>query len=183
MFLKFLKKNIVKTVLGYTVALLLGISVTLSIIALTKPDPWMPLGPYPEQRIIAEPAHMVDSEKRENIIIPATSLSKGSIWVNGTKCSKESVAVQGASGWRSTYPGGFQYNVPPGPPGRRSSGCQTFTFENEIPPQVKEWAGKLLAAGEQPEMYLSGCEIPLHEKDGTKGTEVCWKTEVFAFIK
>lgn len=167
-------------VIGYIIALALGVLATFTIFKITQPEPWRPLGPYPEQKVVAEGNKLVNSVVEENPKIPAVKITEDHIVVTGSKCGKEEVKVSGTYGWRSINPGGFVHNLPKGPPGVRLEGCQSFTFENDIPPEVKEWALKILAKGDQPELYLSGCETPIDE-DGNKGEQLCWRTEPFAF--
>lgn len=176
------KKNKLLKFLGYFLSIMLGVAVTLSILKISQPEPWSPLGPYPEQKIITEQPEKVRSNAQQDLLIPITSLSNGNIIVSGSKCSKEAVEVEGFYGWWSAYPGGFHVEAPDGPPGKRIKGCQSFTFENEIPDEIKEWAAGQIAKGRAPEVYLSGCETPIKD-NGDKGTEVCWTTETFAFNK
>lgn len=180
--MKFLKKINYLKIFGYLAAILLGIIVSLTIVWITRPEPWDPLGPYPQQSIVTEGDTLVKSQSMQDTLIPITSLSNGNIIVAGTKCSKETVEVSVYYGWWSNSPGGFHVRADDGPPGKRLKGCESFTFENEIPQEVEEWIQSKLDAGVEPEMYLSGCETPINDK-GVKGTEVCWTTETFAFKK
>lgn len=177
-----IKKTNFKKVLGYFLAILLGAAVTFSILAITKPKEWNPLGPYPEQRIITDDGARVRSSGQKELLIPLVHISEGVILVSGSKCSKEKVEVESHYGWWSAYPDGFHSKVADGPPGKIIEGCQSFTFENKIPDEVKEWAETQIKKGKTPEAYLSGCETPIDDK-GIKGTEVCWTTETFAFNK
>lgn len=39
-------------VIGYIIALALGVLATFTIFKITQPEPWRPLGPYPEQKVV-----------------------------------------------------------------------------------------------------------------------------------
>jgi len=191
MFLSTFKASMLTWVKGLTaqrlvttlLALGFGVSATIFVGHVTSPEPWSPLGPYPVQYVAHQQDDMVVSsvEGSGNSMIPKIHLSSGSVKIIGSKCAKEDVQVKGHYGWVSIVPGGFSYNVPSGPPGHRLAGCQQFDFKNEIPEKVAEWAKEAEADGIQPEVVITGCEVPI-KGDGTQGVEICWRTEPFALV-
>lgn len=178
-FIRRLKPSIV---ISYVVAIALGVIASFLIFNTMQPDPWRPLGPYPEQRVVSNGDDYVISKSENNAKIPAIKISDETITVTASKCAKEDVKITSKYGWRSKNPVGFVYKVPEGPPGQRIKGCQSFTADIPIPDEAREWALEKIKDDIQPELYLAGCEIPL-AVDGHAGERLCWQTETFAFVK
>jgi hypothetical protein len=129
--------------------------------------PWEPLGPFPQQSVVAVTDDMIT--------------------VVGTKCYTESVTIRGEAGWQSVDPIGIQVATGSGVQTRDldelddngepvyAEGCRTDTFENPIPPEV-------LAHPEVLIWKVAGFEEPVRDGDGDlrEGLRQTWETEPFS---
>ena len=179
---KIFNKRQFKRFLGLSAAGLLGVAVTFGVLKLAEEPPYNPLGPYPEQQVIARDSVTIPSTAETDVPLPLVSLEDEHIIVTGSKCSDEETQVIGQYGWRSAEPSGFDFTFFEGVSAVRIKGCQSFMFQNDFPEEVKRWVERSLQRDverDHVEMYLSGCETPIKD-DGTKGVEICWRTQTFA---
>lgn len=168
-----------KAVLAAVVSVTFGIIVGLIAAHLLREVfTWKPLYGY-EQQIVKSQGPLVPSSSSPDAVVPQVKLGSKVI-VTGTKSSREKVVVDGHSpDWTSVVPGGFYYRGPDRA-GLRLKGTLTQTFENDIPPEVDAWAREQIKKGRRPEVYMSGCEVPV---DGQRrGQEACWTTGRFVLV-
>lgn len=144
-----------------TVALLLG-AASILYAELREPSTWDPLGDYPIQ-VVDDYDHSLRVD--------------GLITVEAVKCADEQVRVRGVMSWQAIDPPGANIETGSGT-ATRQEGCETFTFENPIPAEVREVIRAQHKAGvTTPVWRITGTEVPF---DGTReGVPRTWVTENF----
>ena len=90
-FIRNLKPSVV---VSYIVAIAIGVIAALVIFNALQPEPWRPLGPYPEQTVVAKDNARVKSVTQQDAKIPAVSVTEDYIVVTESKCAKEDVKTQ-----------------------------------------------------------------------------------------
>jgi hypothetical protein len=102
---------------------------------------------------------------------------EGLITVEAVKCAREQVQVRGVLSWQAMDPPGSVIDVGSGV-AERTEGCETFTFENPIPVEVREAIEAQHSAGiVAPVWRMTGIEVPF---DGDReGVPRTWVTENF----
>lgn len=171
---------------SFVVTLLsMAIAAATIILFVTRTKEWAPLGPYPEQVILSDTStRWAEGTGVEGnpTVIPSASLKDGTVSVKGTKCSDQTVLVDGRLQWTALDPRGPSWTAGAGI-GTRDEGCATLTFANQIPADVAEWAADQLAAGVTPVVRIGGCETPVDPEKGREGVVACWQTEPFALVE
>ena len=157
------------------VAVAMALLAASIVYAFTRQTDWRPLGPFPEQQVISDNTYEWDDPGNAVLSIPSVPLDGGVVTVEGTKCYKEQVTVQGTKFWSSKAPPGGTWEDAPGT-ATRDSGCHTGTFVNLIPPEIADFTA---VAGGVIVVTISGCETPLSDTRG-EGVRLCWTTEPFA---
>ncbi len=140
-------------VVGIAMMVLAGITAGGFTASLLSPDPWTPIGAFPEQAVL--------------------EVTDTTTTVEGTKCYDEPVTVAGSFGWQSLDPAGVVVLVGSGS-AERDAGCLTQTFENPIPDEV-------LAHPEVRLWKIQGTETPIADGEGKarEGVPKAWSTEPF----
>jgi hypothetical protein len=156
--------------------LLLGITVGALGFWLVTPEPWSPLGPYPQQAVVSDRSIDVDEGAGTTITVPLVR-STGDVTVQGVKCNDEAVTVAGTVSWVSVDPPGTQVVVGSGVR-TRSPGCSSFTFHNPIPQEIIDRTAALEDLGFTPVWRITGTETPQRE-NGETGESLSWTTEPF----
>lgn len=172
---------------SFVISLALAVILGGVLANFTRPDTWSPLGPYPDQTVVSQgPKVKADG----NQLVPVVFLDGSPVQTIGTKCVKEDVSVYGWYGWRSVSPPGPAYwpeitkeeafergaEVRLKTKGPDSDCGVELRFDNDIPPEVVEWARSLISKGVVPEVMLTGTEIPI-DKNGNQGKQITWRTE------
>lgn len=164
--------NFTEYAIGFLGLSLCVLAVALLVYAIYEPDPYAPLGPYPEQTVHAEfevngfPAFV------EGDAIPVT----------GEKCADGPVDIIGDVQWQSFEPAGTF--IPIGT-GRRTldDGCQQLEFANEMPDAVIEANRQIRSQGyDAPVWVITGIETPINQENGERGEPLTWSTEPFAIV-
>jgi hypothetical protein len=137
-----------------TITAIVSVAFTaLTVIHAFEPEPWDPLGDYPLQVVL---------EVNDDHVI-----------TEGIKCnaSREDVQVRGEFGWQRVDPSGFAFPIGQGT-GVRTPGCERFTFQNNIPDEVRN--ADLPGA----QWRIVGTETPFRA-EGADGVPHTWQTETF----
>jgi hypothetical protein len=148
------------------------VSVALFVVAasivfaeLRTPDVWDPLGDYPVQTV-------ADSDHSLRV--------DGLITVDAVKCADEQVHVRGVLSWQAMDPPGSVIETGSGT-SVRAEGCETFTFQNPIPREVRDVIEAQHANGiAAPVWRITGTETPF-DADRT-GVARTWVTENFVVV-
>jgi hypothetical protein len=150
--------------------------------ALTRAEPWTPLGPFPEQSVDTDATVRWEGRQAglapgDYAAIPAIPLT-GPVPVTGTKCYDENVQVYGDVHWSTVDPKGGLWQTGSGT-ATQKKGCHTLSFRNEVPDVVADY----VANTDRPfaVVTISGCETPVSEERG-EGETYCWTTEPFALV-
>ena len=165
------------------VALLLAMAALVAVIVwlatiLTADDQWKPLGPFPEQTVTNPASYDWPTAGEANVQpVPAVGLANGVVYVEATKCYRETVTVNGAVAWQVLDPPGRTYETGRGT-AVKEQGCSTSSFENEVPVDL---AAFVADRGEPVVVAITGCETPT-DPDRGEGASLCWSTEPFALI-
>lgn len=147
---------------------LLAVAGSILFAAVNRPEPFDPLGPYPQQQV---------DEPRDNTDTPSVSLANPVVHVNGRKCST-GTGYQIASyvSWQSIDPRGTSIRTGEGVRDA-VDGCQRFRYRNDIPPQVLAIMRRQIDDGLSPVWRITGTETPING-DG-EGVPLTWTTEPF----
>lgn len=126
---------------------------------LTEPDPFDPLGVYPEQEVTSEQPIPID----------------GRVQTNGTKCNRSdrAVHVAGEVRWQSDNPIGVIHLVSSGVDVRQA-GCVTLRFSNPVP----EVVAAEVETGGPTRWRIAGTEWPIGP-NGERGEPRDWVSEPF----
>ena len=154
-----------------------GLSLVLNavvFIAIRQPAQWDPLGEYETPQHVTAPSTTSAGQ-------PVIDLSEDeAITVVGTKCNDtgENVEVAGTLSWQQMEPPGAVIEVGTGtrtaPPG-----CETTTFENQVPPEVAQVIRAQHRSGIiAPAWRISGVEWPVRN-GGERGEERVYYTDSF----
>lgn len=140
----------------------------LLFFALSRPEPFDPLGPYPVQRV---------AEERDRTDTPTVSLRHPVVHVTGRKCTEgHGYTISGVVAWQSVDPRGS--GIVTGEATRDAvDGCETFRFRNDIPERVLAVMEAQVADGLRPLWRITGTETPING-DG-EGVPLTWVTEPF----
>lgn len=147
------RRAFITTALTIILGALVLINAALIWLVIIEDGEWDPLGEYPLQEVL--------------------SVTTETVTVEGTKCNATDrpVRIKGSVAWQRVDPLGF---VLAGGTGTniRPPGCETETFENDIPASVTraDRPGSL--------WRIVGVEIPV-EPNGKEGRQVTFETEVF----
>ena len=172
---------------------ILGTAVVVSLVwavvgigyVLTRPAPFDPFGPYPVQEV-GLPEQTVDVPNSAGTattvtvrVLHVSADNWPQVPVSGVKCIEEpgDVEVSGSFGWRSLEPPGF---VTEPRTGTRvaGTGCTTFAFRNDVPPDVRDRIVALAQQGDPVSLWqIQGTETPT-----AGGVTVNWQTENFAIV-
>lgn len=150
-------------------AALLIVAAAVFYSAATRPKPFAPLGPYPEQQVL-------EPETRTGI--PTVSLSDPVVHVRGTKCADRfDGQITGTVVWQSLNPRGVSIKTGEG---TRSAtgGCISFSYRNDIPEGVISVMTRQINDGLHPKWRIVGTETPTSETRGI-GVPLTWATEPF----
>lgn len=164
--------------LAVAVTALAVVILTLSW-ALTHDEQWKPLGPFPVQSVTNSTTVPWPAAGGGNVqIIPAVGVAGGVVFVEGTKCYREQVTVNGEFEWNVVEPPGRTVSTGKGT-SVKQQGCTTGQFENEVPAELAEFARR--SGREFIVVTISGCETPT-DPDRGEGATLCWTTEPFALV-
>ena len=147
---------------------LLAVAVAIFYSAWSRPRPFAPLGPFPEQTV---------DEPRDISGFPVVSLSHPIVRVTGEKCeSGTGYQVTGTVIWQSMRPRGTSIRTGDGTRDAKG-GCTEFSYRNDIPPDVKATMRRQLADGLHPLWRITGTETPVNDQG--PGVPLTWTTEPF----
>ena len=164
--------NFTEIAIGFLGLSLCALAVALLIYAIYEPDPYAPLGPYPEQTVHAQ--FEVDG-------YPAF-VEGDAIPVTGEKCVDEPVSIIAEVQWQTFEPAGTYVSVGVG---RREyeGGCVDLNFVNEMPDEVIEANREIRSEGfEAPVWVITGIETPINPDGGESGEPQTWTTEPFVIV-
>lgn len=150
---------------GVVAVALFVVAAAIVFAELREPDVWDPLGDYPVQ-VVDDYDH---SLRVDDLVA-----------VEATKCADERVHVRGVLSWQAMDPPGANITVGSAT-SVRSEGCETFTFQNPIPVEVRHAIEAQHANGiDAPVWRITGTETPY---DGDReGVPRTWVTENFTVI-
>lgn len=177
-----------ETVITFVLAACFSGLVFVGINTLIQPDKFDPFGEYPVQHVdegLLE-IRIVDEVGTETYLtLPAASVDQHFIHVTGVKCSapeiKEPYEVEGVVRWQSVEPPGFSLQPFEGSV-FRDPGCNTFSFENDVPLEVEEYARQQFAAGREYVIFnINGRETAI-DSNGDEGATQTWRTENFVLV-
>jgi hypothetical protein len=159
--------------LSVTLALIFGSA--LGYVLLVDKAVWVPLGPYPQQVVEGTGVYSVEGRT-----YPALTVDDAAVTVTGEKCVREDVTVAGAASWYSVQPSGLILQTGNGVRDTEK-GCETRTFVNQIPTEVRVWAQALFDQGRPYViMAITGTE---HGVDGDRTSQaLTWRTEDFVIL-
>lgn len=152
-------------------AALLILAGAILFAAIRKPEPFSPLGPYPQQQV---------DEPRDNTDTPVVSLSNPVVHVNGRKCNDGSgYVITGTVSWQSLRPRGTSIRTGEG---QRDAipGCTRFRYRDDIPDDVLAIMRRQVDDGLAPLWQITGTEVPING-DG-EGVPLTWATEPFEIV-
>ena len=151
--------------------------------AVTRSQPWTPLGPFPEQSVDTDATVRWEGRQAgllpgDYATIPAIPLA-GPVPVSGSKCYDETVQVFGEINWSTVDPKGGLWQTGSGT-ATQNAGCHTLNFRNEVPAVVRDY----VVSTDLPFVVvtISGCETPVNDTRG-EGETLCWQTEPFALVR
>jgi len=149
-----------------SVVILVGVVVWQLVAQPAKPNP---LGVYPVQRVADDQPRFATGEAYTNVT--------GVVKINATKCNDTNhpVTIRGQSEWRRVEPPGHTIKVGRGTD-IRQPGCETFRYENNVPPAVAADVAKRGPSTWQ----ITGEETPI--VDGREGETRAWYTENFLVV-
>lgn len=152
---------------------LLVLAAAIFYSAWSRPKPFAPLGPYPEQQVM---------EPRNGQGLPVVSLDTGVVTVRGKKCADTGdYQITGTVVWQSIDPRGSSVRTGEGSreaPTEGGNECDRFTYENSIPEGVAAIMERQLNDGFRPVWRLTGTETPTSDTSGV-GVPLTWVTEPF----
>lgn len=142
-------------------------------------DQWKPLGPFPTQSVdVSTTFEWQVADDANTQTIPAVGLAgDGNVPVEGTKCYREAVTVNGVVAWTVLDPPGRVFETGRGT-AIKEPGCVTSSFENQIPGDL---AAVVAEHGHPFVVAITGCETPT-DPDRGEGATLCWSTEPFALV-
>ena len=158
----------------------LVVAVVWLSVLLVRDDQWKPLGPFPEQTVTNPATYDWPTTVGggNSQIVPAVGLAGGIAFVEGTKCYRETVTVNGVVAWQVLDPaGGGTFETGRGT-AVKEQGCSTSTFENTVPDDV---AAYVSGRARPVVVAITGCETPT-DSDRGEGATLCWSTEPFALV-
>lgn len=151
---------------------LLAVAGAILFAAIREPEPFSPLGPYPQQTV---------DEPRDNTDTPVVSLANPVVHVNGRKCNEGSgYTITGTVSWQSIDPRGTSIRTGEG---EREAvpGCTRFRYRNDIPDDVLAIMRRQVDDGLRPLWRITGTETPING-DG-EGVPLTWTTEPFRVVR
>lgn len=147
---------------------LLAVAGSILFAAVNRPEPFDPLGPYPQQQV---------DEPRDNTDTPSVSIDNPVVHVNGRKCNEGSgYTITGTVSWQSLDPRGTSIRTGEG---QRDAipGCTRFRYRNDVPDAVLAIMRRQVDDGLRPLWRITGTETPING-DG-EGVPLTWATEPF----